>query len=94
MELAVFKKSAAFITQRNVSDRVARVLAGFDADSGSLRLVYCTEAEPTDDDWEDCELACGELIAEFPEITRAETDCCSIDQCPAADDSSVVFVKS
>jgi hypothetical protein len=94
MELAVFKKTAAFITQRNVSDRVARVIASFDADSGSLRLVYCVEAEPADGDWEDLELACGELIAEFPEITRAETDCRSVGQCPPADDSSVVFVKS
>jgi hypothetical protein len=93
MELAAFKKSAAFITQRNVSDRVARVLASFDADSGSLRLIYCVEPEPTDDDWEDCELACGELIAEFPEIAHAETDCRSISQCPAADDNSVVFLK-
>jgi hypothetical protein len=93
MELAAFKKSAAFIAQRNVSERIARVLASFDPASGSLRLVYCTEAQPTDDDWEDCELTCGELIAEFPEITHAETDCVSIDEC-SPDDESIVFAKS
>lgn len=93
MELAAFKKSAAFIAQRNVSERVARVLASFDPASGNLRLVYCTESQPSDDDWEDCELTCGELIAEFPEITHAETDCVSVDKC-SPDDESVVFAKS
>ena len=93
MELAAFKKSAAFIAQRNVSERVACVLASFDLTSGSLRLVYCTDTQPTDDDWEDCELSCAELIAEFPDITHAETDCVSIDKC-SPDDKFVVFAKS
>lgn len=93
MEQAALKKSAAFIVQRNVSERIARVLASFDPSSGSLRLVYCTEAQPTDDDWEDCELACGELIAEFPEIINAETNCVPTEKC-SLDDEFVVFAKS
>lgn len=93
MELAAFKKSAAFIAKRNVSEQVVRVFASFDPTSDSLRLIYCTKSEPTSDDWEDCELTCGELIAEFPEIIHAETDCVSIEKC-AVDDVYVVFIKS
>ncbi len=93
MELANFKKAAAFIAQRNVSERIARVLASFDPDNGTLRLVYCSEVAPTDDDWDDCELTCGEIIAEFPELIYAETNCVFIDQCPT-DTNSVVFEKS
>ena len=71
---------------------MVRVLASYGANSGSLRLTYCVEAEPTDNDRQDCELACAELIAQFPEIIRAETNCYSIRQCPASDES-VVFAK-
>jgi len=92
MELAAFKKSAAFIAQRNVSERVDRVFASFDPSKGSLRLVYCTRSEPATDDWEDCELTCAELIAEFPEIIHAETECVSTDKC-TAENGLVVFAK-
>lgn len=94
MDSAVFGKSAAFIAQRNASERVVRILAGFDPASSSLRLLYCTESAPMDDDWQDLELACGELIAEFPEIMLAETDCVAIGNCIASGDLAVVFSRS
>jgi hypothetical protein len=94
MEAAEFKKSARFIARRNVSARVARVMATFDPDSGNLSVIYCTEGEPTDDDVEDCELTCTELIAEFPQIKTAETKCVSSEQCAPNDEDAVVFRKS
>ena len=94
METTEFKESAQFIARRNVSARVARVMASFDSNSGNLSVIYCTEGEPTDDDVEDCELTCAELIAEFPQIRTAETKCVSSEQCAPDDDEAVVFRKS
>ena len=93
MELAEFKKSAAFIAKRNVSERVAFVLATFDSGTGNLQITYCTDAEPDSEDWDDCELTCSEIIAEFPDVVRAETLCCQRDQC-IEHAESIVFVRS
>ena len=50
METIEFKESAQFIARRNVSARVARVMASFDPNSGNLSVIYCTEGEPGQDD--------------------------------------------
>lgn len=92
MNVDDFKKSANFIAKRNVSERVDRVFASFDPNEGNLFITYCTKSEPTDDDWEDCELMCGEMIAEFPEIIHAKTDCVTVSQCSVNDDA-VVFIR-
>ncbi|MEN3378452.1 MAG: hypothetical protein V7604_3807 [Hyphomicrobiales bacterium] len=94
MEATEFKESAQFIARRNVSARVVRVMASFDPNSGNLSVIYCTKGEPTDDDVEDCELTCAELIAEFPQIRTAETKCVSSEQCAQSDEEAVVFSKS
>ena len=77
MTIGEFKKSAEFIAKRNVSERVVRVIASFDEIVQHLSVVYIVDSEPCDDDREDCELTCAELIAEFPEIRTAETTCVS-----------------
>lgn len=87
-----FKESANHIVRRNVSERVVQVHVSFDSGNGLLQLLYCTEHAPTDDDLEDCELTCGELIAEFPDIISAETDCRPIDKC-SDDEASIVFSR-
>ena len=92
MDLKVFKNSATHIAQRNVSERVMRVYASFDSSSGLLQLLYCTEGDSTDEDREDCELTCGELIAEFPDIIFAETNCRPIGECNE-DEASIVFSR-
>lgn len=77
-----FIKSAAFIVKRNVSGGVVSVVVTFDRHDGRLRVVYCLQSEPCDDDREDCELTCAELIAAFPEVKVAETICVSVAECP------------
>lgn len=75
MDTEVFKKSAKFIVSRNINEHVEAVFADFDSEKGSLNLIYCTKGAPTEDDEEDCELSCTELVAHFPEIRIAETRC-------------------
>lgn len=84
MNLDELIKSAKFISNRNVSDRVQKVLISFDENVGHLTLVYHLQLSPTEDDIEDCELTCAELIAEFPEIRTAETLCISGADCAAS----------
>jgi hypothetical protein len=76
------KKSAEFIVRRNASNRVLSALVTFEPCEGRLKIVYCFYAEPEENDREDCELACTELIAEFPEVKVAETMCVPIAKCP------------
>ena len=91
MDIKVFKKSAQFIVKRNVSERIARVLATFEPQEGILHLIYCTRGTPASDDFEDCEIACAELIAEFPEIKKAKTQCLSSEEYLLENDKDEVF---
>lgn len=93
MDESVFKAEAQLIVSRNVSERIERALASFDLKSRVLRLVYVTNVEPTDEDWDDCELACGELIAAFPNIEKAETDCVPRDKYQPSFAGDVVFSR-
>jgi hypothetical protein len=76
------KKAAVYIVKRNVSDRVLSVIVEFEPTEGRLKVVYCFRAQPKEDDCEDCELACTELIAEFPEVKVAETMCVPLSERP------------
>ena len=80
----LFKKSTAFIVKRNVSDRVVSVVVTFNPVEGRLKVIYCFRGDPQEEDREDCELACAELIAEFPEVKIAETMCVPLAECPVA----------
>lgn len=91
MELDQVTKSSEFIVRRNVSERVSRVLIGFDSSVNKLRVAYYTISDPTDDDCEDCELTCGELIAEFPQIQNAETICLSFSNYIPRKDDVIVY---
>jgi len=95
MEENTLRRSAEIIAGRNISDRVLRVVVTFNSSKGQLRVVYCLASEPTEDDEDDCELTCAELIAEFPEIVIAETSCIPIEQYSATEDetNAVVFSR-
>ena len=96
MDQEIFKKSAKLISQRNVSDRVLRVIVSFDQHEGLLKVLYCLQGCPKEGDYEDCELTCTELIAEFPDIRQAETECISNAECvkDIGDVKDVVFLKT
>jgi hypothetical protein len=93
MDAIEFKKTAQFIVKRNVSKRVNRVLTRFEPENGTLSLVYCTGGLPTEDDFEDCEIACAELVGAFPEIRKAETQCQSSEKCFFESDFEEVFLR-
>jgi hypothetical protein len=44
------------------------------------QLIYCLDREATDDDIDDCELTCTEILAAFPETMTAETSWCVTDE--------------
>jgi hypothetical protein len=93
--LQIFKKSAQIIAKRNVSERVRFVLADFDPSMGHLRVVYCTDSEPTEDDVDDCDETFGELAAEFPAIRSADVKCVSAAECDlAGNEESVVYSRA
>ena len=94
MDALKFRKSATFIAKRNVSARVERVLVKFQYATGELGLVYCTSGKPTADDLEDCEIMCAELIAEFPEIRKAETLCIPSEEYEFRNNQEEVFSRS
>lgn len=88
-----FKQSAKFITKRNLTENVVKVSAKFDLAEGSLSLIYFTENKPTEKDLELCELNCAELIAEFPEIRTAKTECVVLkDYTSEIKNSDIIFV--
>ena len=70
-----FKKSAKFIAAKNVGAQVVKVIFNFDPETGHIKITYYTEGEPSDGDRDNCELTCSEMIAAFPEIRTAETNC-------------------
>ncbi len=93
MKQEAFKTSAEFIAKRNVSDRVLRVIVSFDRREAHLKVIYHLRCDPEESDYEDCELTCAELVAEFPEIKVAETRCVSDAVCgnDIGDIGEVVF---
>ncbi|WP_340647046.1 hypothetical protein [Phenylobacterium sp.] len=93
MDEEVFRRSAQLIARRNLNDRINRVLANFNSKDGMLNVIYCVEGDPSDDDIEECEITCAELIAEFPEIREARTLCVSVAQCEHFNVDDVVFSK-
>jgi hypothetical protein len=94
MKNETFIRSAQFIVKRNVSKRVERVLASFDPNNGTLHIKYCTNVQPENNDFDDCELSCAELTAEFTEIRNAEIQCMLIDDYRIVSRDTVVFCRS
>lgn len=74
-----------------MNDNILRIYASFTPSSGRLSVIYCTAGEPTDDDGDECELTCGELIAEFPEIISADTKCVPIKDCRGEEENLVYY---
>jgi len=93
MDLEAFKKSAELIVSRNVSEHVQAVFADFKNETGSLNLIYCTNGTPTEDDEEDCEVACAELLAHYPDIRLAETQCVAVSDKPLLTGMTRIFFR-
>ncbi len=75
MERQQLERAAKVISARNVTPNVKMVTIGWDSANAKLTLRYYTDTAPSDDDEEFCEIALAELIAEFPDIRKADTAC-------------------
>lgn len=71
--------AARVIVQRNVTERVSAVTVKWNPEESHLTLHYYVEGAVTDDESELCELATGELLAQFPDIETAENECVSME---------------
>lgn len=60
---------------RNVNDHVIAATVSWDSNLSKLVLSYYLDRDPMEDDEEQCELALGDLIAEFSEIVTAAKRC-------------------
>jgi len=60
---------------RNISAHTVAATVTWNDDSRRLVLTYYLDQEATEEDEEQCELALGDLLAEFSEIVSAEGNC-------------------
>ena len=95
MDQQSLKQSAQFIAKNNVDDGVDLVIVTFDHRTAHLKVVFCLNREPTENDWENCELTCAELISDFTDIKTAETKCQIFDKrdLQNVDSESIVFSR-
>lgn len=73
MEMTSLKLAAATIVARNVSPNTSAASVEWCDSSRCLRLHYFVDAPPSDEDEGDVELSMVELLAEFPDVLKAET---------------------
>lgn len=73
--LQELRNSAVFLAKTYQGDHLVRALIKFDEREGRLFASCVFDRVPTEEDKEDCELFCGELVGEFPEIRTAEATC-------------------
>jgi hypothetical protein len=92
MDQQAFDSIARETVGRNVGDSVKAVSARFEPDQGRLLLTYYLHDAPTEEDWDDCELACAELAAAFPEIGITEALCLESPEVDAAN-SDLVYLQ-
>lgn len=69
------KNSAKFYANIYKNDHLLRATVSFDDERGHLIASYFFDHVPSDNDKEECELFCGEIVGVFPEIRTAETVC-------------------
>jgi len=83
MEKIVLQRTASLIAKGNVTPQVACVSVDWDGVAGKLTVNYFVDGSINDDERELCELTVAELVAEFPEIRKADTQCLpySSDEC-------------
>ncbi|OWT73781.1 MULTISPECIES: hypothetical protein [unclassified Achromobacter] len=75
MEKSALEKAAALIAQHNLTPQVAGVRVGWDEVTAKLVVQYFVDGEVADDERELCELTLTELLAEFPDVRTADTQC-------------------
>ncbi len=75
MTPTALQHAATFIAKGNLTPRVFSVRVDWNESQLHLLVQYFVLGEPGDDERELCELTLTELIAQFPDIQTAETQC-------------------
>jgi hypothetical protein len=75
MDPQEFDSTAREIARRNVGDSVKAVSARFEPDQARLVVTYYLHDAPTEEDWDDCEMTCSQVLEAFPEIRVTEAQC-------------------
>jgi len=82
------------IVGRNLTEYVVAATVNWDAETSKLSLRYYVDRDPHEDDEDECEYSMTELIAEYPDIALASTECFRLD---AIDDvrhlEGLVFIR-
>ncbi len=82
------------IVARNLTEHIVAATVTWDEETSKLSLRYYLDREPHEDDEDECEYAMTELIAEFPYLELASTECVRL---ASADDAQrlegVVFIR-
>lgn len=75
MKIADLVNSAEIIVSRNITKAtLAATVAWSEADK-KLTVRYYLDSPSTDEDVEECELSMCELLADYADIAKAETEC-------------------
>jgi hypothetical protein len=91
MEKNVLERTAALIAQGNVTPQVAYVRVDWDGGMAKLTVQYFVDGSINDDERELCELTLTELVAEFPEICAADTQCLPFSQAGSSTAHGIVY---
>ena len=79
MENLELENVARYFAQKYHNDHLIHAVVEFDDESKHLTAQYLFDREPEDEDVDDCEDFCGELIGAFPDVKTADTVCKKFD---------------
>lgn len=73
MEKTSLTLAATYIIARNVTPNVSAAVVEWEQERRCLGLRYLFDAVPDEEDVSAMELSMAELLAEFPDVAKAET---------------------
>ena len=75
MDTNALARAASLIAKGNVNSSISAVRLDWNSALLRVSVLYFVDGDVSDDERELCELTLAELLAEFPEIRTAETQC-------------------
>ncbi|MCD0505058.1 hypothetical protein [Bordetella petrii] len=75
MDVRELMAASRAIARHNVTDNVLAVAVAWDETASQVTVAYYVDGPPRDDERELCELTLAELLAQFPAIRQARTQC-------------------
>ncbi|CAP45194.1 conserved hypothetical protein [Bordetella petrii] len=75
MDYQALMNASRWIAKNNLTDKVCAVRVGWDNDTSKLTVIYYVDGPPTEDEEDECEITMAELLAQFPDVVQADTEC-------------------